>query len=902
MGANGTEPIQSTGTEELCQIKHDGRLQYTGTWRYLDICFNGGRLKNVTCACPPGFAGNQCELPCGRNRFGQKCSSVCSKSSNECKGMILCTPDYGCTCAPGYHGNQCIQQCQEGTYGADCAQTCDHCKNGCDRYTGACRGDCSKPYLIRPYCKQTHSYLMKAAEIVNKSFNSVQLQVDLTPNNVMRSSANVMIYLVQYREDNSFVWNDGPSEVYSPVMSHILVKGLNPGRVYEFRVILIDETSENHDPSLSKTTKGHTKCSVSVKQEYLNIDSTSNTSIGLSWDKETGPRNTECPTKNYLLEVDEVTDTGYVKTREVVNIKRNSYQLETLSPGQTYYIKLRKITINGETVTISRINITTDDTVDLSKEVVGVTIRKMDSRIKIDWFPIPIYKKYFVKYKLTKYMSCNEDNLKSSLEIMETPNTTTSLSFLNLEPYAYYKLFVTVDKNQMMKEFNSSFITPGTVPTDSPTLSSAPKVTNESIHLFLTNYSDSCERMNGVFKQYKIELYDYSQKLIQSYETEDGKLDITGLESETQYLVKIYSVNHVGFNPTVSLQHNFTTKPNTLVRELTAYKTTPSMIGLRWKVPDMSTILAINIELRSETDSKKINVTSSLHSLLCKPWRGFYCVEVTGLMENNKYSITVDAFSKELPEGSVSKPILAVTKETTPSAVSEITLKHSSDTNMTLSWRIPFTLNGTLRSFDIQLEQLSSFDDKICCQINKTTYPVSEEQEIYSLTLQDIKPASSYQINIRPLARRLGPEAKEIIETPPPRVPFQHVPLVRIDGKKIKFPIQNNSVDASDNVYKTLATEILIIKQIIAGKTNETSATTDSIRAEMSQILGNNNNWVLIQVCKVADVNCTVDVKPVSVGSYESDYPDIIFKILLVQVNQYLSAKSYTILESYLYP
>uniref|UniRef100_A0A8D8VLT4 Tyrosine-protein phosphatase Lar-like n=1 Tax=Cacopsylla melanoneura TaxID=428564 RepID=A0A8D8VLT4_9HEMI len=407
--------------------------------------------------------------------------------------------------------------------------------------------------------------------------------------------------------------------------------------------------------------------------------------------------------------------------------------------------------------------------------------------------------------------------------------------------------------------------------------------------------------MNGVFKQYKIELYDYSQKLIQSYETEDGKLDITGLESETQYLVKIYFVNHEGFNPTVSLQHNFTTKPNTLVRELTAYKTTPSMIGLRWKVPDMSTILAINIELRSETDSKKINVTSSLHSLLCKPWRGFYCVEVTGLMENNKYSITVDAFSKELPEGSVSKPILAVTKETTPSAVSEITLKHSSDTNMTLSWRIPFTLNGTLRSFDIQLEQLSSFDDKICCQIKKVTYSVSAEQEIYNLTLQDIKPASSYEITIRPLAKRLGPEVKEIIETPPPRLPFQRVPLVKVGDKKIEFPMLNNIEDSADKVYNKLATEILIIKQIIEGKTNETSETTDSIRADMSQILGN-NNWFLIQVCKVADVNCTVDVKPVSVGSYESDYPDIIFKIVLVQVNQYLSAKSYTILESYLYP
>uniref|UniRef100_A0A8D9B678 Uncharacterized protein n=1 Tax=Cacopsylla melanoneura TaxID=428564 RepID=A0A8D9B678_9HEMI len=114
----------------------------------------------------------------------------------------------------------------------------------------------SKPYLVRPYCTQTHSYLKKGAEIVNPSFSPVQLQLDLTPNNVLRSSANAMFYLVQYREDTSIVWNDGLCEVYSSVMSHILVKGLNPGPVYEFRVPLTDETRKNNDPLLSKTTKG----------------------------------------------------------------------------------------------------------------------------------------------------------------------------------------------------------------------------------------------------------------------------------------------------------------------------------------------------------------------------------------------------------------------------------------------------------------------------------------------------------------------------------------------------------------------------------------------------------------------------------------------------------------------
>ncbi|KAL1449807.1 hypothetical protein WDU94_002281 [Cyamophila willieti] len=861
-------------------------LERGGTSEPVENCFNGGHLRNDTCACPPGFTGNQCELPCGRNRFGLTCSSICSKSINQCKGMILCTPEYGCTCAPGYYGDQCIEQCQQQTYGADCTQTCEHCKNGCDRYTGACRGSCSKPYLIRPYCKQTHSYLKKAPEIVNTSFYTVQLQVDLTPNNVVRSPAKVMFFLVQYREDKTIDWNDGPSEVFSPGMSNILVEGLNPGRDYEFRVILKDETRENQDLSLSKTTKIQTKCSISAIQEYLHVESTTNISIGLSWDRETGPKKTECPTMNYSLQVHEVTDTGYVKSREVVNIKRKSYLLEMLSPGQTYYIELKKRATNGETITVSSKNITTDDTVDLTNEVVGVTIKKTDSQFKIDWFAIPLFKKYFVKYKLIQLICCNEDTVKYPLEVKETSNTNLSLSLIDLEPYAYYNLFVTLDKNEMMKEFNSSFITPGTVPSDSPTFSSDPKVTNDSIRLFLTNYSDSCERMNGVFKGYRIELYsDKSQKL--TYELKHGEMEITGLECETLYYMRIYFLNHVGFNPSLRLEHSFITKPNTLIRELSDYKTTATMIALRWKMPDISTILAIHIELRSGAGNKTLIVNSSLHSLPCKPWPGFYCVEVTGLVENTKYNITVDAFSKELPEGSVSKPILAVTKETAPSAVSDITLKYNVDTNKTLSWRIPYTLNGTLRSFDIQIEQLSSFDDKTCCQVDKLIYPVSAEQEIYSLTLQDIKPASSYQITIRPLAKRLGPEAKEIIETPPPRVPLQRVPLVRMGEKNIEFPMQNNSYDSFDNVYNTLATEILIIQQIVAGKTSDTSETPDSIRQNLAT-----GHGVVILVCKVADVNCSVDVKPVS------NEPGYSFKIILVQVNQYLSAKSYTILES----
>uniref|UniRef100_A0A8D8YDM7 Angiopoietin-1 receptor n=1 Tax=Cacopsylla melanoneura TaxID=428564 RepID=A0A8D8YDM7_9HEMI len=86
-------------------------------------CFNGGRLENdFICSCPPGFVGHACQIPCGRNLFGQKCGKQCSRSPSACKGVVLCTPEYGCSCAPGYQGDYCSEQCQPGFYGADCKQ------------------------------------------------------------------------------------------------------------------------------------------------------------------------------------------------------------------------------------------------------------------------------------------------------------------------------------------------------------------------------------------------------------------------------------------------------------------------------------------------------------------------------------------------------------------------------------------------------------------------------------------------------------------------------------------------------------------------------------------------------------------------------------------------------------
>uniref|UniRef100_A0A8D8WM38 Tyrosine-protein kinase receptor Tie-1 n=1 Tax=Cacopsylla melanoneura TaxID=428564 RepID=A0A8D8WM38_9HEMI len=670
-------------------------------------CKNGGRLENGNCVCPPGFVGSQCESPCGRNHFGEKCSFVCSNSSNECKGMILCTPYYGCTCAPGYYGDECNMQCKEGFYGADCKQTCKQCPYGCNKYTGACRDKCSKRHLKNPSCSKNNFYLRDAPEIVESNFTSVTLQVNFAASKIKIVGSLKLdkpnLYTVQYREDLSPIWNNGPYEEFNQVITNITVNGLKPGLLYEFRVVLIDYSQETQDTLRSKIIQAETNCTLSLRQQNLQISSISFRAIGLTWDKETALEEMECPIIDYLLEMDEMIENGLTKSKQPVQVKGNSYSIENLNPGKTYSITLKRETIFGESEPIASKDVTTDD--------------------------------------------------------------------------------------------------------------------------------------------------DRVTKLI-------------------------------------------------------VYKTTSNRIGLRWNMPNINlTIIRINIELLDlsyKIWNKTIDMSIILHSYQCKPWPGFTCYDVTELVMNTKYNITVKLSSVEYTQYIVSKSIVAETKETSPSSVRDVKVKLVSDTSMSLSWRIPLYLNGILRKFLIEVEHLSSFVKETCYQSSTIDYTVSAEVEMYSHILQDIKLASSYQITIRPLVKGLGPNVSETIETPPPRIRFQRT--VEYNNKTLKLKQMDNHIEDSIEIYNQLISEILVIVEP-KFNTNQSSKRLTGFRSEMSEILGS-NNWWLTHVCAATDETCTVDL------ALQAESTDILpyygklerkhlqsgyqYRIWLVQVSKYLSARSYT--------
>lgn len=53
-------------------------------------------------ACPAGYFGQNCSVPCLPDTYGQQCKLEC-----KCTGGKLCDPKAGCKCKAGYSGEKC---------------------------------------------------------------------------------------------------------------------------------------------------------------------------------------------------------------------------------------------------------------------------------------------------------------------------------------------------------------------------------------------------------------------------------------------------------------------------------------------------------------------------------------------------------------------------------------------------------------------------------------------------------------------------------------------------------------------------------------------------------------------------------------------------------------------------
>ncbi|KAL1449846.1 hypothetical protein WDU94_002318 [Cyamophila willieti] len=879
------------------------------------FCLNGGVLREETCVCPPGFTGDTCEIACGRNFYGQQCSNECSGTGTDCKGIILCTPSYGCSCAPGYHGDKCTQQCEQGTYGADCKQSCGQCKDECDIYTGHCRGQCDTPYLTWPTCKKSHSYWKGTPEILDSNFTSVKVGLNLSLSLIEKSSDVTRFYMIQYKEETDTAWINGSYKIFRPDYIEHLVDNLKEGKRYSMRVLLVDKTLKTNDPKLSRVTEALTKCRVSELTNNLHVIKVTNTSIALTWNKESGVQDDkECAFSSYILEIVENQQDTWTEHRKIVNINKNSFVIRSLLPGTTYDILLKKTTVHGESSIVSRIQATTDQNKGRLLDVTGVRTKTIGSEIYVQWFKNSAISTYYIKYRLLKQLACSHEELPSPLQVVSTKSTNYTLK---LAPNALYEIFVTGDETLSTSENKLTETTEGKLPDIAPILLRQEfRITNESAAIYWKDAPDSCQNMNGFFENYFLTLVDKENKIRNTYETKDRKLELIGLNPKTRYNLTIKYVNHIGKNEQIHDASVFSTKATSFLtaQDLTAYKTSANSIGIRWKMPDSnSTITRIEIKVQNHSYNNSMNITN-LSSVQCKAWPSYSCYDITKLKQNTKYIVSVEMFSEEFPDGGSHQSVQIVTRETAPTAVSDIKVVHIANNSLTVSWRIPSLLNGILRKFLIEVEHLSSFDETLCCQAIATiNHAVTEEKETYSHVIE-IQSASSYQVTIRAFTKRLGQESSKIIDIPPPLLPIKQKPSISVSNEEIVWDEKattNISSAATDLVADILV--IVLSEDNFNGTSlyevnspREATASandTSTLRSELNHQL-KSNNWWIAHVCPGIE-NCSVKIG--TEEQSESLYGEIDNKpllggnnytIVLAQVNKYLSARSFTILKS----
>ncbi|XP_038066669.1 angiopoietin-1 receptor-like [Patiria miniata] len=248
-------------------------------------CYNGGICddKTGTCICAPGFSGENCQQVHGRHVFGQNASHTCSDSTDPhndaCHGRLFCLPDpYGCSCAAGYMGLDCTQECTEGKYGADCKQTC-HCPSGdsCEKDTGECTGNCILPYF-GSNCQCSTDNGVLGLKVM--SIDRCQLQVS------WQSDACVSGYILEYALTNRGQCEEieSPQRVSLPgplddqTTSHVIT-GLISRSTYMVYIRPQYNAARGPEVSTSETTLKDDNPSVSP----VMVTSYDSVSITLSW-------------------------------------------------------------------------------------------------------------------------------------------------------------------------------------------------------------------------------------------------------------------------------------------------------------------------------------------------------------------------------------------------------------------------------------------------------------------------------------------------------------------------------------------------------------------------------------------------------------------------------------------
>ncbi|XP_054268642.1 uncharacterized protein LOC128990330 [Macrosteles quadrilineatus] len=738
-------------------------------------CWNGGKLTTAGCACTPGFSGTNCEIGCGRNKFGRDCGGFCSYYDQECRGLLLCSNFTACQCAPGYQGPDCTQACTVGWYGNDCSQQCGHCGDGhCDIYTGYCVS-CEEGYLA-PHCKTASVYYGAIPTVTSPSYNTIVVSFD--PDNYISQGEPPQLYQIQYREKGN-EWKVHTSKIILKSSEHSIkdqiisenIKELKPGILYQVRVLLIDANFQKYQGNLVQTADILTKCDIPSIYNY-NLEAVTNTtSITVSWSYNPEDENW-CPVETY-----EVTWKEGWK-RQVAFTKENHFTLSHLVPGLKLKYQVRAKTSGGFAPYSTTMMTSAVQTVLPPVRNLHVVSRQSSS-VELSWDP-PIDSGegkllYTILYECVDRPACSPGCQNVNRGQLTQDGTSITLS--PLLPFTEYKVTV----RAIGGADSSIFVgTTKVVPTEVPSVTvgtQRPRRTNTSVTVFW----DQTSVCTGYLLGYNYQLTKESEGLdiLASGFTKNTNVSFHNLTASSEYTVKVFVHTVAGWNPLSFLTIHINTSATVpeAVRNLTIYKRGRGMLGLRWAEPK-----AIYGQLKSFTLTHSLGPDVQTHIVEpahCIVWPELYCHTLEGLKSNKRYTVTVSARNLEVSEDGELATVMGITKESTPMAPVNLTLINSTSTSLVVQWGHPELANGILRSFLVSIEETEKYDQDSCCQV----YPlvetsVKEETQKYEAEVSGLHPASTYYVSVNAKTVGMGPSQSLVASTAPPNLPLTILPSV----------------------------------------------------------------------------------------------------------------------------
>lgn len=717
-------------------------------------CLNGGVCHDLTgdCICPPGFNGTRCENACQPGFFGRDCSQQCYNEQNEvtnCAEILFCLPDpYGCSCISGFTSYFCNQTCGFGFYGAGCKQTCStHCRNSetCEPATGKCVKGCEDGWHGAS-CLLSYPVFKLSPVIKEITANSIQFTFKEWEMNKDKGVGIPDYYMIQYK-NNVYVtseWidgekikaNNGSDEDYD-----VTIDNLFPDTTYVIRVIIIDISGNKQLTNVPVIIR-KTMCGV-PKEPPKNIifDATQSRVIVITW--ELPPQETwNC--KDISVEIFYNTTTT---ERSFENIKKNSFEIQT-DPYTKWNVALRTVNENFSSKWSTLKSVVSAQ--EAPSKVTNLAVITNTSEIYVTWDKPEkengILIKYVVKYQQTSWRDyCN---LINSTELTKEIDANETSVNLDVYPYSNYRLKVFAVTIRPGPENEATFETEESVPAAPPI--NLRIISTETTRVHLKWDTPICNLSFG-----KVIEYHYVLKSLDPWEIINHFESVTVLQTVienlypfTTYKIQIYAGTKIGYS-NYSADLNFTTKSDKPLAptELIVYRSTESILALSWipPYPPRGRLWKYGIQYYcqrcvSNTVTVYVNQTKCIDEIR----EDHHCYTLSGLKENQKYTIQIAAFNEDVYKMGAEATISAETKESKPDPPDRAWAENVTEHSFNIIWLSPYKTNGNLTNYRINITAVDSYNTEVIGSMQMKITDSNTRNCIFT----DLHPATVYNTTI----------------------------------------------------------------------------------------------------------------------------------------------------------